>query len=156
MVSEPLPSTVNIVCVGNALHGDDGLGEAVFEAMRVHRLPESVRLMRVPFVGPDALACFEHCARVIVVDALQGFGAPGSVHALAPDNIAEENAPVGHGVGLGSWLAQLPQWLEEMPSIEVIGVEAETMAPFAPGLSPSVMAVVPQVCKQVFERATHG
>lgn len=147
---------VNIVCVGNALHGDDGLGEAVFDTLRDMALPAGVRLMRAPFMGADALACFEACEHVVLVDVLQGFGAPGSIHVLAPEDIADEAAPVAHGAGLGAWLAQLPQWLDFMPRVEIIGVEAGDMTPFSPGLSAPVRAALDGVCQQVLTRSTHA
>jgi len=147
---------VSIVCIGNALHGDDGLGEAVWARLSAQSLPSHVRLAYQPFVGPAALAGFEDCEQVIVVDALSGFGAPGSVHALPAAAIADEGSPVGHGAGLGRWLAQLPMWLETVPAVEVVGAEVGRMQPFAAGLSAPVAAAVESVCNQVLERALRG
>lgn len=156
MVCDVAQTTLRILCLGNALHGDDGLGEAVFEAMQGRPLPDAVSLMRVPFVGVDTLPSVEGCERLLIVDALQGFGAPGSVHVLRPDDIAEETSDASHGEGLGCWLARLPAWLEAMPDIEVIGVEAARMRPFSPGLSAEVAASVDAVCERLLERAAHG
>lgn len=156
MASECRPATINILCVGNGLHGDDGLGEAVFERLQQQSLPEHVQLIRVPHVGPDALPYFSGCDRVWVVDALQGFGAPGSVHALAPAQVAEETSVLSHGVGLGTWLAQLPEWLDEMPDIEVFGVEAARITPFSPGLSVEVGAAVDGLCTRLQARVAHA
>jgi len=155
MVCEARQAPINIVCVGNALHGDDGLGEVVFDTLSQQALPDGVQLIRMPFMGPDALSCFEGCQRVLVVDALQGFGAPGTVHRLSPEQVAEETSPLSHGVGLGTWLAQLPEWIDDVPQIEVIGVEAASMTPFSPGLSDAVSAAVEQLCATVKDRADH-
>lgn len=147
---------VSILCIGNSLHGDDGLGEAVWSRLTQRDLPAHVRLGLAPFAGPAALTGFEACERVIVVDALQGFGEPGSIHCLPAATVADEASPVGHGAGLGHWLAQLPMWLETLPRIEVLGVEVEQMKAFSPGLSAPVAAVVGTVCERVIERACHG
>ncbi|MCB1938784.1 MAG: hydrogenase maturation protease [Rhodocyclaceae bacterium] len=144
---------VNIVCVGNDLHGDDGVGGAVWAALDSARLPPGVRLMRAPFVGPAAVACFEDCARVVVVDAVCGFGAAGSVHCLAAGQIAAETAGAGHAAALGDFLATLPLMLAPMPAIAVVGIEAEGFASFTPGLSPPVAAAVPQACRLALEVA---
>lgn len=148
---------VNILCVGNALHGDDGLGEAVFDALGAQTLPAGVRVFRVPFVGLEALSGFEHCDRVLVVDALSGYGEPGSVHVLDPGAVVDEAAPVGHGAGLGYWLAQLSGWLDPLPEVEVVGVEMAQARPFVPGLSAPVRAALPAVCQRLHERmAAHA
>jgi len=147
---------VSILCIGNSLHGDDGLGEAVWSRLAQRELPAHVRLALAPFAGPPALPGFEACERVIVVDALQGFGEPGSIHCLPAGMIADEASPVGHGAGLGHWLAQLPMWLDTLPRIEVLGVEVAELQPFSPGLSSPVAAVLGTVCERVIERACHG
>ncbi|QID17464.1 hydrogenase maturation protease [Nitrogeniibacter mangrovi] len=152
MASEP----IHIVCVGNALHGDDGLGEAVWERLSATALPAHVRLHHAPFMGPAAVSCFEHCARVIVVDALSGFGAPGSVHSLRGDDVAAESSVLGHGAGLGQWLAQLPLWLDAVPAVEVVGVEMARLQPFSPGLSAPVREALPAVCARVLARMADG
>lgn len=156
MVCEVTQPATRILCLGNALHGDDGLGEAVFEAMQRRPLPDAVSLVRVPFVGVDTLPSIEGCERLLIVDALEGFGAPGSIHVLRPDDIAEETSDASHGEGLGCWLARLPAWLEAMPDIEVIGVEAAHIRAFSPGLSAAVGAAVDAVCQQLMERTAHG
>jgi hydrogenase maturation protease len=147
---------VSILCIGNALHGDDGLGEAVWLRLAELDLPANVRLGRAAFASMAALAGIEGCDRAIVVDALQGFGEPGSVHCLPADAIAAEDSPVGHGAGLGHWLAQLPMWFEPVPSVEVIGVEVAQLNAFVPGLSAVVAAALDQVCERVLERAAHA
>jgi len=147
---------VSILCIGNALHGDDGLGEAVWSRLAEVELPANVRLGLAPFASMAALAGLEDCDRAIVVDALHGFGEPGSVHCLPAGAIADEDLPIGHGAGLGHWLAQLPVWLESVPSIEVIGVEVAQLTAFAPGLSTVVASAVDTVCERVLERASHA
>ena len=147
---------VSIVCIGNALHGDDGVGEAVWAQLAQAGLPAHVRLHCAPFAGPALLPCFENCERVIVVDAVRGFGEAGSVHRVPADAVAAEASPIGHGVGIGHWLAQLPLWLDRVPAVELIGVEAERMAPFSPQLSAVVAAAVPTACRQVLSRLGHA
>jgi hydrogenase maturation protease/hydrogenase 3 maturation protease len=147
---------VGILCIGNALHGDDGLGEAVWTRLSAARLPPHVRLACRPFVAPAVLTGLEDCARLIVVDALQGFGVPGSVHRLRPQDITAGPGAGSHGAGLGQWLAQLDGWFDPVPQVEIVGAELQRMAPFSPGLSPAVAAAVAPVCECVLECAGHA
>lgn len=148
--------TVHIICFGNELHGDDGFGPAVHQHLAALSLPAHGRLMRANGAGLSAIACFEDCQRAVVVDALSGFGAPGSLHDLdavdiAPAAAADE-APAGfHGAGLGAILALLPLALDTLPTIRLVGVEMCRVDAFSPGLSAPVAAAVDSAARRVLE-----
>ncbi|WP_078120476.1 hydrogenase maturation protease [Thiosocius teredinicola] len=139
----------HVICFGNELHGDDGFGPAVFAALDARQLPDSVRLFRADVSGLSAINCFANCERALVIDALQGYGPAGSVHALNRDDVLVEQSLSGHGAGVGAVLELLPSALPSLPDVDVIGAEVERVAAFEPGLTPCVAAAVPLVVEQV-------
>lgn len=145
---------IHIVCFGNELHGDDGLGPAVHALLSQAPLPEGVRLMRADVAGLSAIACFENCDRVIIVDALRGHGPAGTLHQLDALPLAEaaarDEAPAGfHGAGVGALLSLLPVTLDALPRMVLLGVEILAIRPFRPGLSAPVEARVGETARRV-------
>ena len=143
----PAPRSIHVICFGNELHGDDGFGPAVHARLAAAPLPAGVRLMRADLAGLSAIGCFEGCAEAIIVDAVAGFGPPGSLHELDADGFADaaarDEAPAGfHGAGVGGLLQLLPAALDHLPAIRLVGVEAGQIAAFSPGLSAPVADAV--------------
>ncbi|MDJ0447309.1 hydrogenase maturation protease [Methylocystis sp. JR02] len=135
----------HIVCFGNPLHGDDGFGPAVYERLAARERPPDLRLTEAGAPGPAALALFEDCDEVIVVDALAPAGRPGRVHRPSLAAIMEEATPAAHGLGLGYVLRALAAFPETSPAIKIIGAEVETITPFHIGLSKPVARAVDEV-----------
>ena len=112
--------------------------------------------MRADVAGLAAIRCFEACDRAILVDALRGFGPPGSVHDLDTAEVAEaaarDEAPAGfHGAGVGALLELLPAALDHVPPSRLVGVEIERVSAFSPGLSAIVAAAVEGACQRIRE-----
>ncbi len=143
---------IHIICFGNELHGDDGFGAAVHDHLSRRPLPGHVRLYRADIAGLAALACFEDCTDAVVVDALQGYGPPGSVHELDPGSVAVEEPGGSHGTGVGGLLRMLPEVLPRVPHIRVIGVEIARIDAFRPGLSGAVTAAVGLAIQRILRR----
>lgn len=147
----------HIICFGNELHGDDGVGPAVHALLATRPLPAGVRLMRADMAGLSAIGCFDGCRRAVVVDALRGFGAPGSVHDLdawpLADEASHDEASGGfHGAGVGALLRLLPVALDALPEIRLIGIEIESTAPFTPGLSAPVADSIAMAARLVMQQ----
>lgn len=147
----------HIICFGNELHGDDGVGPAVHALLATKALPPGVRLMRADVAGLAAIGCFDGCRRAVLVDALRGFGAPGSVHDLDAlplvDGASRDEASGGfHGAGVGALLRLLPVALEHLPEIRLIGIEIESTTPFSPGLSAPVAGSIATAARKVMEQ----
>lgn len=135
----------HIICFGNPLHGDDGFGPAVYERLARRKRPANLRLTDAGAPGPAALALFEDCDEVLIVDALAPAGAPGRISRPCPASIMEEATPATHGLGLGYVLRALSALPETMPAIEILAAEVEIVAPFRPGLSAPVARAVDEV-----------
>ncbi len=143
-----------ILCVGNELHGDDGFGPAIYTALQSGRLPSDVHLQRADLGSPSTLGHLERSARLIVVDALRGFGPPGSVHVQDAWPLADiclaDAAPAGlHAAGLGQLLGTWAHLDARRPPVTLIGVEIPPPRPYHPGLSPAIAARLPLVLEHI-------
>lgn len=150
-----MASNCHIVCFGNELHGDDGFGPAVHARLAAICLPPGVRLFRADTAGCGALALLEDCGRAVLVDAVSGFGEPGSLHKLPPEAIAVESGGSGHGFGVGGLLALAAAILPRLPQINLIGVETTAIRAFAPGLSPKIAAGLPAAVDLILTTVEH-
>lgn len=136
---------VRIVCFGNLLHGDDAVGVHVARALRSLALPPSVEVVDAGTAGLGALACFEGCDKVIVVDAMAASGAPGRVHRLErPIEAPERPLLSTHAMGVEHLLAVLPIALEgeRLPEVVVYGIEIASARAFCDSLSAPVAEAV--------------
>ena len=85
---------IAILCIGNRLMLDDGVGPAVYDALEAgYRFGDDVALYDAGCMTMDLLPHVCKADFVIVVDAVDGTGEqPGTVFRFAPGDIA------GHGV----------------------------------------------------------
>ncbi len=148
------PRTI-VVCIGNAVRGDDGAGPAVFEALR-GRLPAGVDLRAL---RGDLTELVELCtaeARLVVVDAVVTGVAPGTVRRLARKDIRREMFPRAstHALGVAEAL-ELAEALGGAVDATLWGIEA---ASFAEGTSPcaAVSSSVATVAEGILEELGAG
>ncbi len=114
-----------IVCIGNALAAGDDAGYRVHEALRNRDLPLDVELVDGGIAGLNLLRWFDGVTRVVVVDAVSGYGPAGTVHEIDASEVASM-APGRwtHGAGLPYLLKMVPLACEgPEPEVVVIGVE---------------------------------
>jgi len=135
----------HIICFGNPLHGDDGVGYAVYQRLSTLPIPDTTRLFDAGTPGLNALALFAHCDDAIIVDAIAPAGHPGRLHKLLPTQITAENSIPGHGQGVAYLLQALSSLDEQTPRIQILGVEAYSVEPFNLKLSEPVSRAVDDV-----------
>lgn len=84
---------VSVLCVGNKLMLDDGLGPAVYEELvERYEFPENVRLYDIGCLSMDMLPVVEASDVVMTVDAVDGTDAePGTVFRFPPDAMARHS-----------------------------------------------------------------
>ncbi len=163
-----------VLGLGNPIRGDDGVGWRVVEAvqdnlLKVEReqkdtephpdLPQGEReQIEVDMLAGGGLNLMERLVgydRAILVDAIQGGQAPGSVQVFPLE--ALENPAAGHlgsthetnlltalEVGRNLW-AQLPP----VGAVMVVAVEAQPVFEFSEELSPEVERAVPEAVEKV-------
>jgi hydrogenase maturation protease len=127
--------------LGSALMRDDGAGVEACRSLRALR-PRPVHFL-VAEVGTaiyGALHLLEWADHILVVDAMQAGGAPGSLYLATGKDLEVNHARASlHEVSLLGALCLLPR---RPRHVRVLGIEPESLAP-GEGLSAPVAAVMP-------------
>lgn len=84
------PAKIAVLCVGNKLMLDDGVGPAVYEELvEGYEIPGNVELYDIGCLSMDMLFIVNACDFIITVDAVDGTDAePGTVFRFQPDAMA--------------------------------------------------------------------
>ena len=134
-----------VVCVGNALVGDDAVGCAVHARLAAGRLPDGVRLELLGVGGLRLLDLLDGEETLVAVDAVQLGAPPGTVHALSWDELPPPlHAVTSHGLGLREAM-EVGRLLhpERMPARAfLVGVEGRSFDRVGEGMTPPVEAAV--------------
>lgn len=152
--SRPQPVIqVLVLGVGNTLMADDGAGvAAVRDLAQEAGWPEGVRFMDIGTLGPRALPYLEGVRGLVVVDAVAGGNAPGTVvrvdgHALA----RQDRAGSAHDMGVADLLSQAAAVGWSPRRVVVIGVEPSRVALEGEQLSPEVRSRLGELKRMVRE-----
>jgi hydrogenase maturation protease len=146
-------ATTVVLCLGNPLMTDDGLGLAVLDRLRHDWTLDDVELVDGATWGLSLLPVIEDSRRLLVVDAITAGQEPGSLVTLErerlPIYLSRKLSP--HQVDLKDALA-LAAWRGHLPDdIVAIGSEPETVE-LGTELSPRVAASVETVADTVVAR----
>ena len=140
-------SSALVVCIGNDLVADDGVGKAVYKELELSRLPSGTRLSYLGLGGIDLLEELNGEDRLVVVDAVQLGSAPGTVHILDWAGLPYmEPRPVsGHGIGIREAIEVGRRlYPERAPQhIHLVGIEGKCFDQLGQGLTSEVEAAVP-------------
>jgi hydrogenase maturation protease len=134
----------HVICFGNLLQGDDGLGIHVYERLRERvfgdMAPAGSRLFDGGITGLGALSFFEDCDHVLIIDALSYRGDEGAVHEFG---LHEVSAPAevfsAHQLDVNHLIHVLPILFEgrAAPAVTVLGAEIRpSTGAFSMALSP--------------------
>lgn len=146
-------SRVALLCVGNELAHDDGVGVRVGRVLLKLALPEGVSVHFFQDLGLGALELFAESERVILVDALSMGGKPGSCRELT---LAQLTAHVGHpcachSIGLAElvFLATQMSPRAQAAQVTLVGIEAQELSGFGFELSPCVQRALPEAVLRI-------
>jgi len=143
-----------VVCVGNDLAADDGVGREVFLELGKRALQDDVRLVFLGLGGIDLIEQLDGEERLIVVDAVQFGEPPGTVHILDWDSLPHmAPRPVsGHGIGVREAIEVCARlYPERVPkNIWLVGIEGECFDQLGAGLSADVQQAVIEAADVVF------
>ncbi len=144
---------MKIIAVGNSLYGDDGVGEAVLEALT--NIPE---LENVDLIdgATDALGLIDYFTdtdHVIIIDAASMDKEPGTVQVFNSDQVdlmIKTDHLSLHGISLAETF-EIAKLAEALPKkITIVGIEPEQLQ-VAAGLSKPVAKAVPVVVSKILE-----
>jgi len=132
-----------ILGIGNLLMSDDGVG---VHAARALAADPSLGAEAVD-AGTDVLSTLpylEQATHALILDAVCGGGAPGTLYCLREDDLSLRNAPESaHAVGLLAARRLLPPGAP-WPEVRIVGVEPERLG-YGLDLSPAVAAALPRL-----------
>ena len=134
-----------VLCLGNDLLRDDGVGWAVASALE-GRVGSDVVVKRSALSGFYLLDELTGWERALIVDAVQtGVHPPGTVLSFAFEALGTDAGPSPHAVGLPTVVRLGRQSGVPLPSwIHVVAIEVDDAESFVEGLTPAVHAAVPK------------
>ena len=130
-----MPRKILILCLGNPLMGDDGVGVAVARRLSSTKLPEGVKVVEGGTGGLRLIDEISGFDKVVVVDAVKIGGPPGRIVVLNTKELlgcsSENLGRHAHGVNLTSAIKLgYELFPDKMPAeIILVGVEAKRIEP---------------------------
>lgn len=143
-----------VICLGNPLMGDDGVGLAALERLREEWELEGVELVDGGTWGLSLVPAIEDATRLVLVDAIAANGTPGDIIELSrerlPIYLSRKLSP--HQVDMRDALAAAELRGRLPDDIVAIGIEphavalsTELSAPVARALDRLVHSVIAQL-----------
>ena len=150
-----MTTQVLILCIGNILMLDEGVGPRIAQELNEHHeFPPNVQVLDRGCMGMSLIADFKSADKVLVVDAVDNTGyEPGTIVTFRPEDIAPYQAFHGaHDTKLIDVLQALAL-LGYEPEVDCLGVQVENMHPenLCIGLTPSVEAAVPTMVQSCLD-----
>lgn len=142
-----------VVCLGNELVGDDGIGIRVGRVLAALRLPAGVVVDYRPGLSLELLEMIRGEERLILVDAMRTGRTPGTCVLLdlsEVDSLA--TLPYcSHGFGIAEVISVCRFLMPERvpPRVLVVGIEGEQLQEFSLALSPKVRNALPEAVSTV-------
>jgi hydrogenase maturation protease len=143
-----------VLCLGNELLGDDGVGPAVADELRRAGVAEVVTRARS---GTQLLDDIDGVDRLIVVDAVQcGLARPGTVWQWEEGDLLNAPSVAPHGLGLLETLDMARvMGLAAPREVKVIAIEAADCQTLGAPMSEAVRAAIPEAvrsCRKLLAR----
>jgi hydrogenase maturation protease len=145
--------STRILCLGNELVRDDGIGIRIGRILLALPLPEDVRVELVPQLGFDLLDVVAGAERVVLVDAMSTGRAPGTCVTLEGRAIERYSAGAcaSHTIGIAELMDLARRLAPARPpaTLYFVGVEGLCFAEYGTELSPQVEAAIPEAVAAV-------
>ena len=146
------PLKIVILGVGNLLLSDEGVGVHVANELVKLELPPGVTVVEGGTDGFRLINVITEADRLIVVDAVKGGGAPGSIYRFDINEV--QNCPSGfktsvHQIGILE-VINLSGLIGKTPQTTVIGIEPESLE-MGMELSPEIKSKIPRIIELVWD-----
>lgn len=145
---------IAVLCVGNKLMLDDGIGSAVYdELLERYEISANVQLYDLGCLSLDMLDCVREYDVIITVDAVDGTDAePGTVFRFEPDAMARHTGAMAslHDLKLVDLFDSAALLGYEAEGL-CLGMQVENASPseLVVGLTPKVQAALPLLVETV-------
>ena len=153
-----MDSNILVACIGNIFLGDDAFGVEVAKRLAERPLPEGVTVIDFGIRSYDlAYALMQEWELVILVDALPGGGAPGTLYAFEPELPSEGEIPASldaHTMNPVSVLQMVHALGGKVGHLLVVGCEPESVEPKddgTMGLSARVAGALDEAVRMIHE-----
>ena len=145
--------TTLILGIGNLLLTDEGVGCHAARALQEEALPEDVVVLEAGTDFLSALPEIEKADRIIIVDAMQGDEAPGTVYRVPFEECLKPQCIASlHGFDVSRTLYLAGR--DTVPEVVVFGVEP-ALIQWGTELSPKVREMMPAVIEAVKREIAH-
>lgn len=131
--------------LGNALHGDDGVGVRVAEALRQRPLPEDVEVITLGAQVLELTGLLAGCTAAVLVDAARGDAPAGRVTVQRAEEWLQAGASgaSSHAADIRFALRSAQAELGVLPPTQTVTIAVTHIETFKIGLSPVVEGAVP-------------
>ncbi|RPF49315.1 hydrogenase maturation protease [Thermodesulfitimonas autotrophica] len=141
-----------VLGVGNVLLRDEGIGVHAVRELRQRGYPPEVEIVDGGTAGLDLLHFIEDASHLIVIDAVNGGAAPGTLFRFTPEEL-DGCVPVSgyslHGVGLLEVL-HLARAMGVLPPTVIFGIQPADLS-WGTELSAPVAARLPRLLELIHE-----
>jgi hydrogenase maturation protease len=153
---EKKPERIGIICVGNPLMADEGVGTAVAAALAEHDLGDNVEVMDVGSVGMSLLHIIKDLDAAYIIDAANFGGEPGVIRTFGPDEVSSVKIMRKESLHEADLIQvlKLSESLGELPEKVLIIAVQFGKVEMAMEMTEPVKAAVPRVVELVLERLT--
>jgi hydrogenase maturation protease len=144
----PAPRVL-ILGVGNILFADEGLGVRAVDYLREHSdLPSHIRLLDGGTLGIRLMSALTDCDILLVLDAVLGNAAPGSLYRLEGEDLRRSLSfrDSMHQTDLVDTLA-LCELAGHKPETVVLGLEPADIATMSDALTPVIRERLPALAE---------
>ena len=121
---------ITVLGIGNILLQDEGFGARVIEQLQQqYRLPANVQVLDGGTLGLELVGFIMGTNKLIVIDAVDGGGAPGTFYRFAGSEIELyfQNKLSLHELGIKEVLATLVLLEKPVGEVIIMGVEPATL-----------------------------
>jgi hydrogenase maturation protease len=146
-----------ILCIGNELVRDDGVGIRIGRILAALPLPDGVSVELAPQLGFDLLDAVSSADRIVLVDAMSTGRPVGTCVTMDGQAIERYSAgaSASHTIGIAELMKLAQQLAPQRPpaTLHFVGVEGIAFGEYGTELSPEVAAAIPGAVEAVLRIA---
>jgi len=142
---------IGLVCVGNNLMADDGIGIILSEMLSNKSLPENVRVIEKGTSNLGVFYALSELDRAIIIDAVDFNGAPGETRCFTLRDVLTDKDCSGLSLHECDLLAVIDLFNKlniQPPAITIYAIQPEAIMPNE-GLSLALEARLPEYIKEL-------